>query len=306
MQMKTKMAALLLSASFLVAFKMISDVLTDVGTTLQEVKQITLEQIVKKNFDLPRYTAQIRDACKKLPPGVREVTMMNLGKVVKDYVQSGFFQSEYMAYVEKQVAGRRVASPMDDAKWAEEKKKKTDQMIKGMSSPETVKIYAETLDLQLEASESMLKLLEESPDLKVGKSKEELQKEVKEIKMLKDLYKKDVEAFKIKYAEYSVDQQLATQMNRYNAKQADTQQKINELKDYKAIITNQLKQFLDLSATVDFNAQTMQKGDKVVFVNPVYESKSAAWKLCFRSGKEAVTGARKFAQQWLSEMKAGA
>ena len=304
--MKTKLAALLLSASFLVAFKMISDVLTDVGTTLQEVKQITLEQIVKKNFDLPRYTAQIRDACKKLPPGVREVTMMNLGKVVKDYVQSGSFQSEYLAYAEKQVAGRRVASPMDDAKWAEEKKKRTDQMIKGMSSPETVKIYAETLDLQLEASESMLKLLEGSPDLKIGKSKEELQKEVKETKMLKDLYKKDVEAFKIKYAEYSVDQQLATQMNRYNAKQADTQQKINELKDYKAIITNQLQQFLDLSATVDFSAQTIRKGDKIVFVNPAYESKSATWKLCFRSGKEAITGARKFAQQWLNEMKAGA
>jgi hypothetical protein len=109
MFMKTKIAALLLSASFLVAFKMLNDVLTDVGTTLQEVKQITLEQIAKKNFDLPRYTVQIRDACKKLPPGVREVTMMNLGKVVKDYVQSGSFQSEYMAYVEKQVAGRRGA-----------------------------------------------------------------------------------------------------------------------------------------------------------------------------------------------------
>jgi hypothetical protein len=306
MFMKTKITALLLSTSFLVAFKMLNDVLTDVGTTLQEVKQITLEQIAKKNFDLPRYTAQIRDACKKLPPGVREVTMMNLGKVVKDYVQSGSFQSEYMAYVEKQVAGRRSAPPMDDAKWAEEKKKRTDQMIKGMSSSEAVKTYAQILDPQLETAESMLKLLEESPDLKLGKSKEELQKEVKETKMLKELYAKDVEAFKIKFAEYMVDKQLAMQMSQQQAKQAETQQKINDLKDYKSIITNQLKQFLDLSATVDFNAQTMQKGNKVVFVNATYESKSGAWKLCFRSGKEAVTGARKFAQQWLNEMKAGA
>src|SRR5687768_12527646 len=180
MHVKTKLAALLLSASFLFAFKTFNDVLTDVGTTLQEVKQITLEQIAKRNFDLPRYTAQIRDACKKLSPGVREVTMINLGKVVKDYVQSGSFQSEYMAYVEKQAAGRRSGPSMDDAKWAEEKKKRTDQMIKGMSSPEAVKIYAETLDVQLEAAEGMLKLLEESPDLKLGKSKEELQKEVKE------------------------------------------------------------------------------------------------------------------------------
>ena len=303
--MKKKLILLLTSVFFLVAFKLVSDVLSDVGTSLQEVKQITLEQIAKKDFDLPRYTAQVRDACKKLQPGVREVTMMNLGKVVKDYVQSGSFQAEYMAYVEQTAAGRRGAAPMDDTKWAEEKKKKTDQMIKGMSTPETIKIYAETLDPQLEVSQDMLKLLEESPDVKVGKSKEELQKDVAEIKALKELYKKDIETFKVKFAEYMVDKQLAMQINRSKANEAEKQQKINELGDYKAIIVKQLKQFLDLSATVDFTAQTMQKGNQLVFVNPAYEAKSAAWKLCFRSGKEAVTGARKFAQQWLNELKPG-
>ena len=303
--MKKKLILLLTGISFLVAFKLINDVLSDVGTTLQEVKQITLEQIAKKNFDLPRYTTQVRDACKKLQPGVREVTMMNLGKVVKDYVQSGSFQAEYMAYVEKQAAGRRGPAPMDDAKWVEEKKKKTDQMIKGMSTPEATKIYAETLDPQLESAQSMLKLLEESPDTKLGKSKEELQKEVADIKALKELYGKDAETFKVRFAEYMVDKQLALQMNRSAATEAEKQKRINELKDYKGIIMTQLKQFLDLSATVDFNAQTVQKGNKLVFVNPAYEAKSPAWKLCFRSGREAVEGARKFAQQWLNELKSG-
>ncbi len=303
--MKKKLILLFTSLSFLVAFKLVNDVLSDVGTTLQDVKQITLEQIAKKNFDLPRYTAQVRDACKKLQPGVREITMMNLGKVVKDYVQSGSFQAEYMAYVEKQAAGRRGPTPMDDAKWADEKKKKTDQMIKGMSTPEATKIYAETLDPQLDAAQSMLKLMEESPDLKTGKSKDELQKEVAEIKALKELYGKDVESFKVKFAEYMVDKQLAMQMNRNKASEAEKQQRINELKDYKGIIVKQLKQFLDLSATVDFTAQTVQKGNKLVFVNPAYEAKSAAWKLCFRCGKEAVTGTRKFALQWLNELQPG-
>jgi hypothetical protein len=296
---------LLTGISFLVAFKLINDVLSDVGTTLQEVKQITLEQIAKKDFDLPRYTGQVRDACKKLQPGVREATMMNLGKVVKDYVQSGSFQSEYMAHVEKIAAGRRGPAPMNDAKSAEEKKKKTDQMIKAMSTPETTKIYAGTLDPALDAALGMLKLLEQSPDAKLGKSKEELQKEVVDIRALKELYGKDVEAFKIKFAEYSVEKQLAMQMNRKAATEAERQQKINELRDYKSIIVKQLKQFLDLSATVDFTAQTVQKGNKLVFVNPLYEAKSPAWKLCFRCGKEAVTGARKFALQWLNELQPG-
>jgi len=303
--MKKKLILLLTSVAFLVAFKLVNDVLSDVGTTLQEVKQITLEQIAKKDFDLPRYTSQVRDACKKLQPGVREATMMNLGKVVKDYVQSASFQAEYMAYIEKPAAGRRGPAPMDDAKWAEERKKKIDQMVKGMSTPETTKIYADMLDPQLEASQSMLKLMEESPDVKMGKTKEELQKEVAEIKSLKELYRKDVEAFKIKFAEYMVDQQLAMQMNRSKASEAEKQKRINELKDYNSIIVKQLKQFLDLSATVDFTAQTMQKGKTLVFVNPAYEAKSSAWKLCFRCGKEAITGARKFAQQWLNELKPG-
>ena len=41
--------------------------------------------------------------------------------------------------------------------------------------------------------------------------------EVAEIKALKELYGKDVEAFKVKFAEYMVDQQLAMQMNRSKA-----------------------------------------------------------------------------------------
>ena len=59
--MKKKLILLLTVVSFLVAFKLINDVLSDVGTTLQEVKQITLEQIAKKNFDLPRYTSRLRE-----------------------------------------------------------------------------------------------------------------------------------------------------------------------------------------------------------------------------------------------------
>jgi hypothetical protein len=94
-------------------------------------------------------------------------------------------------------------------------------------------------------------------------------------------------------------------MNRSKASEVEKQKRINELKDYNSIIVKQLKQFLDLSATVDFTAQTMQKENKLVFVNPAYEAKSPAWKLCFRCGKEAIAGARKFAQQWLNELKPG-
>jgi len=45
--MKKKLILLLTGVFFLVAFKLVNDVLSDVGTSLHEVKQITLEQIAK-------------------------------------------------------------------------------------------------------------------------------------------------------------------------------------------------------------------------------------------------------------------
>src|SRR5215207_2393052 len=149
--MKRKIFLCIAYFTLLFAFKKVNDVLTDVGTTLQEVKQYTLEQIAKNEFDLPHYTGKIRDACKKLPVGVREVTMMNLGKVIREYVQSPGFESAYFAYLENNAGPRRGPAPMDDAKWAGERKKRTDQMVKAMANPEAVKVYAQTLDAQIDA-----------------------------------------------------------------------------------------------------------------------------------------------------------
>ena len=301
--MKKNTIILVAFCTLLLAFKKINDVLTDVGTTIQEVKQYTLEQIARNDFSLPHYTGKIRDACKKLPIGVREATMINLGKVVKDWVQSPGFEAEYMAYLENNAGQRRGPAPMDDGRWDAERKKRTEQLTKAMSNPEMVKMYAQTLDLQIESAKSKLNLLEQSPDLKLGQSKEEIQKELADYKMLKDLHQKDPESFKIKFAEITVDKQLKGLMDNDKARTAQKQERINAIKDYKAIIAKQLRQFLAISSNVDYNAQTMVKNNKTVFVNPEYESRPLTWKLCFRSGKEAVTGARKFAQQWLDEMR---
>lgn len=74
---------------------------------------------------------------------------------------------------------------------------------------------------------------------------------------------------------------------------ADCQQKVRE----------RLQKFLDLSATVDFNAELKQVGNKKKFVNPVYESKPYDWKQIYRAGKEVIEPARQFAEQWMEELK---
>lgn len=69
------------------------------------------------------------------------------------------------------------------------------------------------------------------------------------------------------------------------------------------MLRSKLKKFLEISKDIDFNAQLTTNGrGKKIFTNPQYETKPSDWKMCFRSGRESVTAARSFAQQWLTEL----
>ena len=69
------------------------------------------------------------------------------------------------------------------------------------------------------------------------------------------------------------------------------------------LIAKRLKAFLDLSASVDFDAKLEPRDGKLRFVDPQYEGKPANWKLCYRAGRPAVEAARVAAQAWLAELK---
>jgi hypothetical protein len=69
--------------------------------------------------------------------------------------------------------------------------------------------------------------------------------------------------------------------------------------DPSVLIKQRLTEFLEVSATVDFDAG-LKNG---MFVNPDYEKKSPQWKMCYRAGKEVVDAARSEAKTWLDELK---
>lgn len=72
----------------------------------------------------------------------------------------------------------------------------------------------------------------------------------------------------------------------------------------KPMIKKWINAFLEKSADVDYSAQTKtDKNGKIMFVDQSYERKDNQWKLYFRAGKETVTAARTFAQNWLNELK---
>lgn len=68
-------------------------------------------------------------------------------------------------------------------------------------------------------------------------------------------------------------------------------------------VKQRLRQFLEETKDIDFAAKTIEKNNKTVFVNSVYERKSNRWKMAFRAGKEVTEPARTFVQQWVSEIK---
>ena len=72
-------------------------------------------------------------------------------------------------------------------------------------------------------------------------------------------------------------------------------------------VAKRLRQFLEVSATVDFGATLVPcKGSAAhlsCFANPTYEAQSADWKRCYRAGQQPVQAARTFAAAWLRELE---
>jgi hypothetical protein len=65
------------------------------------------------------------------------------------------------------------------------------------------------------------------------------------------------------------------------------------------MIKSRLQEYLQLVATVDYNAKLTGTGKKQIFVNPVYEKKSLKWKAIYRAGKEVNEAITIFVKEWL-------
>lgn len=68
-----------------------------------------------------------------------------------------------------------------------------------------------------------------------------------------------------------------------------------------SLIIKQLNFYLSELATVDFAAQTVQKGSLKRFVKPEYEQKGKTWKYIYRSGKEVNDVVKVFVKDWLKQ-----
>ena len=72
--------------------------------------------------------------------------------------------------------------------------------------------------------------------------------------------------------------------------------------DARPLIARRLREFLQLTGSVDFNAKLVPMGSKMVFADPRYEKQSSEWKLYFRAGKPTVDAMRGVATDWLRQL----
>ncbi len=75
--------------------------------------------------------------------------------------------------------------------------------------------------------------------------------------------------------------------------------------DARSAIAKRLREFLTLSATVDYGAKLVpcRNSQHSCFADPAYEEKPGDWKKLYRAGKEPVDAARGFATKWLAEIE---
>jgi hypothetical protein len=131
---------------------------------------------------------------------------------------------------------------------------------------------------------------------------------------MKEVYRQALETMKLmlqqtQNAPAEQDQmmdQMAGQANQ-DAKKEYEQKLAAWNKDYpagnpKPLLRRRIQEFLDVTQGVDFGAELVKNGDKLLFKNPDYERKDYRFKLGFRAGKAATETARTFAQAWLKEL----
>jgi len=165
------------------------------------------------------------------------------------------------------------------------------------SAPETQKTGAQMRAEQKKSMQDAIANME-ALAIKMPQMKKDIDKSIAEMK--DNMAKLDTDTKMAAMMDEGMKQQAIAMAADYKQRMAEWEKKYPA--DPKPMIVSRLKQFLDLSATVDFTAKLVPakyNAKTMVFENQAFESKDSQWKMMYRAGKPAVDAARAAAQEWL-------
>jgi hypothetical protein len=211
---------------------------------------------------------------KALAVGDRVSTIEAMGKNIKEYVTSKEFITKY-----NQLREDRKPTPPEEPKYSaqlkEEARENTKNSIAEMEKSK-LQMPKDQQPMFDEMIKGMKQQLAEIDDPEKTMYKPEMDEYIKQG------YQMQMDDYKNKVSEWE---------NEYPANNP------------KPMIKKWINTFLDKSSDINFDAKLEKdKYGKMKFVDQQYEYKDSQWKLYYRSGKESVTAARSFAQNWLNEL----
>jgi len=212
---------------------------------------------------------------KDLAVGDRISIIESMGKNIKEYVASKEFVEKY-----NQLREDRKPTPPETPKYTAELKDEARESLKN-SIAETEKSKLQMAkDQQAMFDEIIASLKQQLADIDDP---------------VKTMYKPEMDEY--------IKQGYEMQMDEYKNKVAEWETEY-PLNNSKPMIKKWINVFLEKTADINFNAKTVKNKDGIIkFVDQEYEYKDSQWKLYYRAGKETVTAARTFAQNWLNELK---
>jgi hypothetical protein len=273
-----KLLVLLGFTSFF-AFR-IADVFTDLGITKTQVEDFINRSLAGDVFFAP-------GSVTKVPLESRVSIVQAIGSFAKSYTKTDDFKNRYAEWwksqepVKPETAEARIArEKAEQAKGAADAEKSQKEMVQMMK-----KQIAETKDaaIKKQLEEALKSSVDVQAELKKEMESPDYTEQMKEMQAIAaraytDEYKEKSKKYTSDYAYWKT------------------------IQNPNVLIKQRLNRFLEISSTVDFNAQLKTVNNRKKFVKEEYEQKNDTWRRCFRAGKPAVDAARAIAQEWLKEV----
>ncbi len=211
---------------------------------------------------------------RKIASGERAAVVREIAEFAKAYARSDEFQRNYKQYRENQ----KPEKPSPPRTVAEQRRADKEDMQRQLREAQenlkqTPAEYRPMLAQTIEMMKQQLKEIDNPENPMYSPHMEEMNKQ---------MYQSQLEEYQNQLAQWERDYPPTP----------------------RTMITTWLTRFLEESRGVDYNAKlTEGEYGKMVFVNPVYESKSPHWKMCYRAGRDVVEAGRAAAEQWLKELQ---
>jgi hypothetical protein len=259
---------------------------------------------------LPYIPAAATAAAYGLSESARATLVETVGAALKSLVMSPAFMAEHDAFIKNEHQG--VDHGLKGVVTVEDALKRND--LKAIEAIQMRTMVAMSVDqvrtippdfLKQEFLEELPKWKEQAANLK-GPDRVKYQKMVATAKPIEALPGSD-DKFQRGYAVIKSidaggpDTEDAVLALNVRVKQ-EREQAAYDSHNLKGQLKQQLTAFVAIASKVNFNAPTVEKGKKTIFVNAADEKQGALWKACFRAGEASTTAAIKLARAWLTEL----